>query len=226
MVNNSKTYLEEVDSKRHEINWPLVQMIKYALVGLSMNYKRKRGRDGVSYKYLLNQSIRQYVIPKTNFHVSKRAAELWTKLGMSMDESNEAYILYYEYRDSFAPLYDVSDVQTYSGSKKKNLRGISVKSGESRSFNTLFIDEHTTPVSDVIAALKLKFVGKSSDEIELSDIIELLDKIHITKMLREENCVIKLNSTRIKPEEYNNNESEVVLDIIKNKCVDYPELIF
>lgn len=220
------TRLEEIESRRQEINEPLVQMIKYALAGLNMKCERKRGRDGVGYGYLLNQSVRQYIIPKSNIHVSKAAAQLWVQLGMSIDERDEECILYYEYRDAFEPKKSLSGVQTYVGPKKEIIQ-VSVKAGEKRAFNTLFIDEHTTPVSDVIDALK----SKCADSPCKNDIIEVLDKIHITKMLRVENCTIKPNSGRITPLEYNSNGSENILDIIRRKCESsntkgYPEFEF
>lgn len=221
-----KTRLDEIESNRHNMNAPLVQMIKYALTGVDMDCERKRGRDGVGYGYLLNQSVRQYIIPKSNIHVTKKAAQLWLQLGMSMDEMDEEYILYHEYRDVFEPKKSLSAVDTYKGAKKEKV-AVSVEAGVCRPFNTLFIDEHTTPVSDVIKALKSKCGNNPCEE----DIIEVLDKIHITKMLRMENHSLSPTSGRITPEKYNRSGPEDILDVIRGKCrcfdtAGYPELEF
>lgn len=220
-----KTRLDEIESNRHNMNAPLVQMIKYALTGVDMDCERKRGRDGVGYGYLLNQSVRQYIIPKSNIHVTKKAAQLWLQLGMSMDEMDEEYILYHEYRDVFEPKKSLSAVDTYKGAKKEKV-AVPVETGVCRPFNTLFIDEHTTPVADVIEALKSK-CGSSPCE---DDIVKVLEKMHITKMRRIENINIKPSFGRIKPEEYNANQSDEILKIIKKRCkesgVNYPEFEF
>ena len=144
-----------------------------------------------------------------------------------MDESSEDYILYYEYRDPFVPKNSFSDVETYKGAKKDKVECLSVKEGVGIPFNTLFIDEHTTPVADVIKVLKCK----CGDEPCEKDIIEILDKIHLTKMTRMENRGLSPSSGRISPSEYINTKPEDILDIINSKCRSsdtprYPKLKF
>jgi hypothetical protein len=202
------------------MNAPLVEMIKQALIGINSS-KKIAGRFA-SYGYLLNQCVRQYVIPQSNIHVTKAAAKLWEDLGLSKDD-----ILKIEYRDTIIPQITCYNVNTYRGVKKYGIEPLEVEAGKKRPYNSLFIDEHTTPVSDVIKALKSKCGNNPCEE----DIIEVLDKIHITKMLRMENHSLSPTSGRITPQEYNGSGPEDILDVIRGKCrcfdtAGYPELEF
>ena len=62
-------------ANRDELNAPLIIIIINALKGekLQMN-------DLIPYNYLLNQAIRQYIIPEENWHLSKAAKELWDSI--------------------------------------------------------------------------------------------------------------------------------------------------
>lgn len=209
----------ENNHERQQMNAPLVEMIKQALIGINSS-KKIAGRFA-SYGYLLNQCVRQYVIPQGNIHVTKAAAKLWEDLGLSKDD-----ILKIEYRDTIIPQITCYNVNTYRGVKKYGIEPLEVEAGKKRPYNSLFIDEHTTPVADVIEALKSK-CGSSPCE---DDIVKVLEKMHITKMRRIENINIKPSFGRIKPEEYNANQSDEILKIIKKRCeesgVNYPEFEF
>lgn len=57
-------------------------MIKSALDALNNDYHRPKDSYGVDYKYLFNQSIRQYVVPESNLYVTVDAYNLWKALGI------------------------------------------------------------------------------------------------------------------------------------------------
>lgn len=98
---------------RATINSPLVNMIKSALDALGKDYQRPKDSYGVDYKYLLNQSIRQYVVHESNLHVTEKADELWKALGI------KANILLYKYQDSICPtIQPKSPVETCKGPSK------------------------------------------------------------------------------------------------------------
>jgi hypothetical protein len=89
-------------------------------------------------------------------------------------------------------------------------------------FNLLFIEEHTTPVSDVIKALKDAYRSDPKEQT----IVDVLDKMHITKMRKTENIEIKLSSNRITPADYNSHDAKEVFDKIRlDTQVNYPEIL-
>ena len=83
----------------------------------------------------------------------------------------------------------------------------------------MFIEEHTTPVSDVIKALKAAYSSTPTDQT----IVDVLDKMHITKMLKIENKGILLSSKRICPNDYNKLDARDIINKIKHDHrVKYP----
>ena len=144
------------EEQRKEINGPLVKMIKYALEGL-IKYQSKDIK-GASYRYLINQSIRQYILPTDNIHISEVASVLWGKLFEGCSELPN--MLMYTYQDKIQPSNTLS-VKTCKGTNKKQIEE-DIKAGDKRPYNSIFIDEHTTPVSDVVKALVEKFSQSNS----------------------------------------------------------------
>jgi hypothetical protein len=66
---------------RAAVNSPIVNMIKSALDALNNDYQRPKDSYGVDYKYLLNQSIRQYVVPESNLYVTVEAYNFYYMFG-------------------------------------------------------------------------------------------------------------------------------------------------
>ena len=209
------------EEQRIAINKPLVKMIKFALCGF-INYPKGKDCNSVSYSYLLNQCIRQYVLPQANIHISIGASRLWSELFAGSLE--QSAMLLYTYQDKIRPFNSVSQVETYSGTNKTIIK-VDVKGGEKIPFNSIFIDEHTTPVADVVKALIQK-KSPVSDLINEDEIVELLDKIHITKMCKYENAKIKLNNQRIAPMDYLQlGVSDIFDKITQDERVGYPKIL-
>ena len=93
------------DDIRKVVNAPLVEMIKQALIG-RVNCQRPKKSQGVGYNYILNQSIRQYVVPEENIHVTVDAQALWDKLFLNSPEPKPD-IRVYAYQDRIYPTNDV-----------------------------------------------------------------------------------------------------------------------
>lgn len=201
-----------ISQLRMAVNKSLVEIIRSALSAINNGYQRTKNSYGVDYKYLLNQSIRQYVIPSSNLHMTVAADKLWQDLGIS------GSILLYRYQDAILPKQTLLSVKTCKGPSKR-IELVDVFANQSIPFNLLFIEEHTTPVSDVIKALKAAYSSNPTDQT----IVDVLDKMHITKMLKRENKDILLSSNRICPNDYNKLDAMDIFHRITNDHrVKYP----
>ena len=201
------------DSQRKRINKPLLKMIEYAINGV-MNLQRPKHSYGVSYRYLLNQSIRQYLVPSGNIHISVGAMHEWQAMGLNPND-----IYNYTYHDSVVPQKSIQ-VKTCAGTNKTP-KTINVIAGTAIAYNSVFIDEHTTPVKDVIAAL-MKACGSQPN---VSAIEAVLDKMHITKMLKAENAIIVKTTGRIGVCDYMNlSSSQIFNGIVSDPCMGYPKI--
>ena len=199
-----------ISQLRMAVNKSLVEIIRSALSAINNGYQRTKNSYGVDYKYLLNQSIRQYVIPSSNLHMTVAADKLWQDLGIS------GSILLYRYQDAILPKQTLLSVKTCKGNSN---RIVDVFANQSIPFNLLFIEEHTTPVSDVIKALKAAYSSNPTDQT----IVDVLDKMHITKMLKIENKDILLSSKRICPNDYNKLDAiDIFHRITNDHRVKYP----
>ena len=198
--------------QRKQINRPLVKIIEYALT--SLHLQRPKHSYGVSYRYLLNQSIRQYLVPDTNIHISVGAAQTWQAMGLTLND-----IYKYTYQDSIRPKNSIQ-VSTYVGTKKSPLPK-SIVAGQPIAYNSVFIDEHTTPVKDVTEALKQAYSNNSCT----STIVAILEKMHITKMLKCENAQINKNTNRIGASNYiSKSSAQIFNDIISDPSINYPKI--
>ena len=136
-------------------------------------------------KYLLGQILRQ--IPVTKKHVSDAAQELWHQL---TDED----IWKYNYQDKVLVPEENKDfiVKKYKGASKtaKDKEGKAV--GNSFIFREVFHDEHIIPIAVIIdELLKLK-----DGEITPEKIAQIIDKICICRITKEEDRKIKVRSNR------------------------------
>lgn len=211
---NHQTSISIDEKQRHATNEPLVKMIACALDGVE-NYHKSKGCYGSNYKYLLNQCIRQYLVPDKNIHISQEAKRVWESMGFKIED-----IYLHTYQDPIIPMHNIL-VRTYKGTKKK-LKRLNLTVGKKISFNSVFIEEHTTPVKDVTMALMYAYQTPNCDK--KSAIIELLDKMHITKMLKYENEKIKKNTNRININYYIELSSEFIFDKIVNADINYPKI--
>lgn len=136
--------------------------------------------EGDKYKlcgcsYLLNQTIRQYEIPKDHYFISEKAFELWSKI-------RNDDILNYSYRNKVIKnTADIVFIDKYSGSNKvPYAKDLELKKGDSFIYNDVFIDEHIVTVHDVIDELL------NLEKYDYFSIKQVLDKIYICKMLKDE----------------------------------------
>lgn len=139
----------------------------------------------VGCSYLLNQTIRQYQIPKSHYFISEKAFELWNKL--STDD-----MLKYSYRDKVVKnTEDEVVIDKYKGSEKTPFKkSLPIKKGEGFIYNDVFTDEHIVTVSNIIDELL------DLPTYDYLAITKILDKIYICKMLKSEDHIIKNRSNR------------------------------
>lgn len=200
---------------RQRANAPLVKMIVCALDGVE-NCQKTKGCYGSNYKYLLNQCIRQYLVPDENIHISQGAKRVWQDMGFRVEE-----IYKYTYQDPITPRCDTK-VRTYKGTKKEDIE-IDIPEGAKVAFNLVFIEEHTTPVKDVTMAIMCACKEPAADKESV--IIKLLDKMHITKMLKCENEKITKNTNRINTGDYINLlPKDIFNKIVNDDKINYPEI--
>ena len=87
--------------------------------------------------YLLNQTLRQYNIPKSHYFISEKASELWDKI--STDD-----MLKYTYRDKVTKsTQEIVYIDKYKGGEKEAYQKQAILTkGDSFTYNDVFTDEH------------------------------------------------------------------------------------
>ena len=134
-------------------------------------------------RYLLGQILRQ--IPVTKKYVSDEAQKLWNQL------TNED-IWKYNYQDKVQTKNKDVIVKKYKGASKtaEDKKGKAV--GNSFIFREVFHDEHIIPIAVIIdELLELK-----DGEITPEKVAEIIDKICICRITKEEDRKIKPRSNR------------------------------
>ena len=200
---------------RDELNAPIVDMILSILKGKELSYNKIEIFNRITvinYKYLLGQIIRQYIIPERNWHISKAAYALWQEI---TDQNMEEF----SYNEAVIPKKSIN-IPKYAGNTRVKVVDKDIVVSQKFAFNEVFISEHTVPVSDVVSVL-LSMGNPSFDRVK-----KILDKIHITRMLKIEDRRIKITRSRI--ESYNKFHSDSHIDLEKEpsdvlfqKLVDY-----
>lgn len=149
-----------------------------------------------SANYLLNQILRQYYIDDDHILVSKKAQELWDKIAV------EPNIKRFNYRNKFTAKIDIN-INMYFGAQKNGVLSL-VKEKEKVVWNNIFHDEHTVPINVIIKELCALKV------LNYENVSNVLNKIYICKMLKEEDRKIKQKSDR----------SSKVIEVIENDYKD------
>lgn len=210
------------ESQRRDINEAVVEIIKYALYG-KKRYPKPKDTYSPSFNYLLNQSIRQYVIPEQNIHVTKAANDLWNQL-FTDSNGNVPDIRVYAYQDTNIAQADVANLAKYSR-RNNQYTNTDVVIGQKVKFNSFFIQEHTTPVADMITALEALQTQKCKLLLDSNDIVDVLNKMHITQMLKSEDKRIKNAKHRINATDILTMSATDILNKIINKPgIKYPTL--
>jgi len=171
-----------------QINSFLVDMIMLCLQADSMT--QHPGNAKVDTSYLLSQIIRQYCIPSSNLRESVKARQLWNSL------TSEPMSCYF-YKEYFVAdkLTQPMSIQTFKGSNRKSAVTRIIQPNEKVAFNEVFVCEHLIAVSDVIKALR--FVYQQNTPYVRQQVIDILDKMCVCKLLRTEDRSIKKSCHRI-----------------------------
>ena len=160
-------------ANRDELNAPLIIIIINALKGVKLQMNNL-----IPYDYLLNQAIRQYIIPDENWHLSEAAKELW-------DSITSEDIRKYNYKQPITcNLANQTPAKKFVGNNSTGSE-IKIKKGDIIPLNKLFSAEHMTPVADIIKELK------ALNDITPENVKAILDKIHICSVTKEEDRTIK-----------------------------------
>lgn len=170
-------------------------------------YSASANANPVGFSYLLGQAIRQYIIPSENWHVTEAAACAWFAITGNQYNASNGGIDKYFYKETFVPAKTANmQVPTFKGTNKTDLISVKINSTP-MCFNAIFIAEHTTPISDIIKILEEYYdtYTKNKNNISLqqlqndmhNDVKNILDKIHITRMLKIEDRRITKCSGRI-----------------------------
>lgn len=211
------------DNQRRDINEAVVEIIRYALYG-KKKYPEPKDTYSPGFNYLLNQSIRQYIIPEQNIHVTKAANNLWNQL-FTDSNGNVPDIRVYAYQDTNIAQSDMANLAMYSGRNNQSTN-TNVVIGQKVKFNSFFIQEHTTPVADMIAALEELQARKGELLLGSEDVVKVLDKMHITQMLKSEDKAIKNAKHRISADNILAKKTEDIFDdIINDKNINYPHIL-
>lgn len=131
-----------------------------------------------AFKYLINQTIRLYILPEGHMYASYKAETLWNEI-TSDDMSRRGY------RDRVkadkvngpTPLY------RYKGSNKKSEKApYSLCPNKTFVFNDIFHEDHIIPVCYFVD----KLLRLTESELSEERVEKILDGMYIAKILKEE----------------------------------------
>lgn len=204
-----------------EHNTLLLDIIISALKGCVMerqSCKRLNAEeiDAGKFSYLLGQSIRHWIIPDGNWHISEAAFNAWNEI------VNNSPLPHNRYKEPIIAQKSVV-VPCFKGNAKDfaKLEALTLEEGKQYVFNDIFIAEHTIPVADIVEALVECYNVFSNNPTELENKIkEILNLMHITQMLRIEDRRIADCQKRIpiiiQHKQYNGNVYEYLIDPSNN----------
>lgn len=137
-------------------------------------------------RYLLNQVVRQYNVPKERYFYSEKAEELFNNLGEQKDKDGK--ILHLQdcyYKEGMVCQNDGVRCPLYSGSHSKpwnEKENCVITKSQAFSFNDAFTLEHIIPVSKIIDQLLELDPDNCSDK----EIYDILEQICIARITKEE----------------------------------------
>lgn len=204
----------------------LLNVILAALEGYANASKQKKGRrkndseskdagksGKIDFNYLLGQSIRQWQIPKDNWHTSKAAQNVWDMIVEKKPDPKKKFKTDLRaeklcYKEPFICKNELELVKIprFKGTTK-NFNNIDLLPiNGSHVFNDIFIAEHTTPVSDIRDALMECYNDKGNQELIKKygiraireEVRGILNMIHIAQILKIEDRRINICNSRIK----------------------------
>lgn len=193
---------------RIQLNSFIIDMVITCLKACSVNQTRSNIK--VEANYLLSQILRQYIIPQSNWHVSKAAEAAWSTITSSPIGS-------YTYKQPFIAdkLCSSISIPTYKGASRKEQSILTINPGQTVQFNQLFVCEHITPIADVIKALKS--LNLQNNPNLRSQVTDILEKICICRILRTEDRSISRSSHRVSPQLLINGSASAIFTALYNK---------
>ena len=162
----------------------IINTINSLLSGYKKLESKGIKRDIQGVRYLLGQSIRQYNIPIENYHISKCAKDRWEEL---TNDSIDNY--WYRKKVVCDKLQTKKRYKLYSGSRN-NGKETDINPGDSFIFRDMFHEEHIIPVSLIMDKMIKEIHGISKKKA----IKDLLDRMHICVILKEEDRMINQKS--------------------------------
>lgn len=137
-------------------------------------------------KYLLNQILRQYDIPKQNYLITKKAIDLWQQL--SNDNINN-----YFYRDTVVCKNTLPvDVKIYKNNSN-SFTYLTLNKDDKFTYKDVFHNEHIIPIEIIIR--QLVDLDKNN-KLDYNNVENVLSNIYICRMLKEEDRKIKIKFNR------------------------------
>lgn len=192
--------------------------------GLDNDSEEARKSGTINFSYLLGQSIRQWQIPEENWHTSVAAMDVWRllvdeKYNGRIIKDNKGKICGYKEK---LPEPTSIKIPRFIGTTK-DFSKITVDDVDSNNtkqyvFNNIFIAEHTIPVGEIMEALRLCYEAYSNNHGRLkADVRRILNKMHITQMLKIEDRRIKECQNRIALVKGNKELYEYIIDTESDK---------
>lgn len=195
------------------------------------------------FSYILGQTIRHWAIPDDNWHTSKAANLLWDAIVETniSDRKKRFYNVKIDklrYKEPFITKKEVGGwiIPRFKGNVKdfqKIDTSFKLQGGKRYVFNDIFIAEHTTPVAEIMEALRQCYEAQGRNyKALIGEVRQILNKIHITQMLKIEDrrindCQNRLELVRGGKSLYSymlNVDSEEIFSQIKRKCYNTPAI--
>lgn len=145
-----------------------------AILALLAGYKDLSSGNQPSFKYLLGQTIRAYIIPANQIHVSVGASQRWKEL-----TSASIFDFTYDEVVTCNVLQTSVTYNFYKGSQK-NGTPTQINPGDRFRFNNMFHVDHVIPVSLILNEL----IGLTAPYAQ--QVKNTLDKMHLCYILKDE----------------------------------------
>ena len=164
----------------------IIPLIKASKEKGTKNDKHIKG-DGIEIincSYLLNQLLRNILIPEENYHISKAADKLWKSLTSSDIKD-------YGYDETFIcdMISDFRELPFYKGNEN-NPEMRTVTKDTKIKYNNVFHNEHVIPIKIIIRQLQ------ACDLDDYDAVKKILNSIHICRITKEEDKKLKQKSNR------------------------------
>ena len=129
-----------------------------------------------AFKYLIGQTVRQYILLPQHMYVSVEAMILWEEI-----TSDDIKLAGYRKQITCDKLVTQKIVKTYKGAQKLN-KEITLRAGDKFVFNDIFHEDHVIPVVYFVDEL----IRLDLEELTEEKVEDILDGMYIAKILKEE----------------------------------------